>query len=442
MLHSRNMRNTFPYSVTSHAAWIDRELDDSEGLTPMDPGTGRWDALVGLLGGGDARGPRGVADLVDGVLAEARRLGASDVHWTPEAGHLGLRLRVDGVLHEAGRLPAELAPNVAARLKVLADLLTYKTDVPQEGRIRGAPGEVEMRVSSFPTLHGEKVVVRLFAGPGRFQRLAELGLPGPVATELGGLLGETSGAILLAGPAGAGKTTTLYACLRELAEAGGGRRSLATLEDPIEVAVPGVSQSQVRPAAGFDLAHGLRMLMRQDPEVIGVGEVRDRATAEAAFGASLTGHLVLTTFHAGGAAGAVGRLLDMGIEPYVLRSGLLAVLCQRLVRRLCEACARDEPDPGRWLGLPVARARSAVGCGACGGTGYRGRAPLAEWLRLETPGLARAVLERRDVAAIEALAIEAGMVGRWRRAAAAVEAGVTSPAEVRRVLGFGGPGAG
>jgi general secretion pathway protein E len=383
----------------------------------------------------DASDPRLAPELVETLLAEARALGASDVHLTPAPEGLEVRWRVDGVLQAAGTIPAAVAPNVVARLKVLAELLTYRTDVPQEGRIRGAPGEVEMRVSTFPTLHGEKAVVRLFAAAGRFLRLDDLGLPSEVRDALGRLLLETSGAILLAGPAGSGKTTTLYAGLRELVAASEGRRSLATLEDPIEVAVPGVSQSQVNPQAGFDLATGLRSLLRQDPEVIGVGEVRDRPTAEVAFQASLTGHLVLSTFHAGSAAGALGRLADMGIEPYLLRSGLLAILCQRLVRRLCP-CARESDDPRHRLGLPVARFRVAAGCDACLGTGYHGRLVLAELLIPDDADLGRAILARADVSRLEEAALRGGMIGRWERARAAVEAGLTDPAEVRRVLGF------
>ncbi len=382
----------------------------------------------------DPRSPKHVTELVDLALAEARRAGASDVHLQPTAEGLEMRWRVDGVLHLVATFPSALSPNVAARLKVMADLLTYRTDVPQEGRVRGAPGDIEMRVSTFPTLHGEKSVVRLFADPGQYRRLADLGLPGEIEDMLARLLNETSGAILLAGPAGSGKTTTLYACLRELVATTEGRRSLATLEDPVEVAVPGVAQSQVNPSAGFDLAVGLRSLMRQDPEVIGVGEIRDRGTAEGAFGASLTGHLVLSTFHAGSAAGVVGRLLDMGIEPYVLRSGLRAVICQRLVRRLC-ACACEETDPIQFLGLPVKRARRPVGCDACSGTGYRGRAVLAEMLVPERGDVGREILTRDDVARIEEAAIRAGMITRWERAIEAVEAGRTSPAEARRVLG-------
>jgi len=381
-------------------------------------------------------GLKAAVDLVELILSEARRAGASDVHLLPTPEGLEMRWRVDGVLRPVEVLPKGLAPNVIARLKVLAELLTYRSDVPQEGRVRGSGGEGEVRVSTLPTLHGEKAVIRLFAGTGRYLRLDDLGLPVDIREALARNLGETSGAILLTGPAGSGKTTTIYACLRELVEAGQGRRSLVTLEDPIEVAVPGVTQSQVNAAAGFDLEVGLRSLMRQDPEVIAVGEIRDRSTAEVAFQASLTGHLVLTTFHAGSAAGAIGRLADMGIEPYLIRSGLLAVVSQRLVRTLCD-CSRPDDDPRGRLALPVARSRLAVGCDRCGGTGYRGRMLLAELLEPERLGLGPAILARSDIKALESEAERAGMVGRWGRACRAIEAGHTSAAEVRRVLGFG-----
>ena len=380
-------------------------------------------------------GSKTAVELVDLILAEARTASASDVHLQPTPEGLEMRWRIDGVLRPTGLIPSSLSANVVARLKVLSELLTYRTDVPQEGRIRGATGEGEVRVSTFPTLFGEKAVIRLFAASGQYLRLADLGLPGDVRDALAQALRETSGAILLTGPAGSGKTTTIYACLRELVESSQGRRSLTTLEDPIEVAVAGVTQSQVNPTAGFGLETGLRSLLRQDPEVIVVGEIRDRPTAEVAFQASLTGHLVLSTFHAGGAAGAIGRLADMGIEPYLLRSGLLAVVSQRLVRTLCD-CAREDDDPRAKLGLPVTRARVAVGCEACGGTGYRGRMVLAELLDPERLGLGPAILARADVREIEQQALRAGMIGRWRRACLAIEEGRTSPAEVRRVLGF------
>ena len=387
------------------------------------------------LAGLDPRDMQYAVRAVDRILAIGRSYLASDLHLQPTAAGLEMRLRVDGVLQPAGVLPAAVATNVTARLKVLAELLTYRTDVPQEGRIRTPQSDVEMRVSTFPTLYGERTVVRFFAGAQRYQRLDDLGLPPDVLAPLRRLLGETSGATLVTGPAGSGKTTTVYACMRELAACADGSRSLVSLEDPIEVAVPGVAQSQVNPAAGFDLATGLRFLMRQDPEVIMVGEIRDRATAEAAFQASLTGHLLLSTFHAGSAAEAISRLSDLGIEPYLLRSGVLAILCQRLARCLCQ-CSRPADDPTARLGLPVEKVRLPVGCDACGGTGYRGRFVLVEMLTAERTELGRAILSRSDAAALERLAVEAGMVTRWQRAYEALRAGLTSPQEIRRVLGF------
>jgi general secretion pathway protein E len=371
---------------------------------------------------------------VELLLESARALDASDIHLQPTPDGLELRLRLDGVLQPLGCFPAGVAANIVARLKVLADLLTYRTDVPQEGRIRSA-APVEMRVSTFPTLYGEKAVVRLFGG-GRFLRIDDLGLPAEIATSLRRLLGETSGAILVTGPAGSGKTTTVYACLRELVASSAAGRSIASLEDPIESAIAGVAQSQVNVAAGFDLATGLRSLMRQDPEVIMVGEIRDRATAEIAFQAALTGQLVLSTFHAASAAGAISRLSDMGIEPYLLRSGIRGIVSQRLVRRLCE-CRRPIDGDAGLLGLPAAAGWQAVGCEQCAGSGYRGRVVLAEMFTADATELGRAILSKSDAAALERLAIAAGMTSRWQRAVAAVEQRLTSPAEIRRVLGFG-----
>ena len=380
-------------------------------------------------------GNQAAVDVIDLVLRSSRQAQASDVHLQPTPEGLEMRWRIDGVLHLVTVFPAALCSTAVARLKVLSGLLTYRSDVPQEGRIRVEGSEGEVRVSTFPTLHGEKAVVRVFANTGRFASLGDLGLPSEVLEGLTSALGETSGAILLTGPSGSGKTTTIYACLRALVTSSHGARSLATLEDPVEGVLPGVTQSQINLAAGFDLATGLRSLLRQDPEVIAVGEIRDPSTAEVAFQASLTGHLVLSTFHAGSASGAVARLLDMGIEPYLLRSGLLAVVSQRLVRLLCD-CSVPETDPRNYLGLRVESACKAVGCPACSGSGYRGRMVIAELLLPEQQGLAPLILRRADLQTIEAEAIRAGMIGRWQRALAAVEEGRTSPAEVRRVLGF------
>jgi type II secretory ATPase GspE/PulE/Tfp pilus assembly ATPase PilB-like protein len=294
-----------------------------------------------------------------------------------------------------------------------------------------------MRLSTFPTLHGERAVVRLFAAAGDLLLPEQLGFTADVLHGLEHSLAETSGAIVVAGPAGAGKTTTVYACLRRIIQDTAQAKSVVTLEDPIEAALEGVSQSQIYSESGFDLASGLRSLLRQDPEVILVGEMRDRDTAEGVFQASLTGHLVLTTYHAGSAAEAVGRLLEMGIEPYLLRSGLLAVLCQRLVRRLCD-CKAAVASSDDLLGLPVPleRARQPRGCPACLQTGYRGRTVLAEILSRAAGTLTGGVLQRTDTQSIQAAALEAGLITIGRRATDAVSSGITSPAEIRRVLGF------
>ncbi|MFO0911219.1 MAG: GspE/PulE family protein [Isosphaeraceae bacterium] len=384
----------------------------------------------------DRRDPQYPTSVVDRILARAAELGVSDVHLQPTPDGLDVRWRIDGVLAPAARLSVEVAPRIIARLKVLADLLTYRTELPQEGRIRGVPGSVEMRLSTLPTLHGEKAVVRMFAGAGRYLGLADLGLPGDILSVIERRLTATSGALVFAGPAGSGKTTTLYASLRAIAAASLGRRSLTTLEDPIEIAVPGVAQSQVNPHVGFTMEIGLRALLRQDPEVIAVGEIRDKGTAEVAFQASLTGHLVLSTFHAGSTAAVVGRLSDMEIEPYLLRSGLLAVVAQRLVRRLC-SCSRETDDAGLALGLELASFRVPVGCELCGGSGYRGRLLLAELFLPDAPTVGRAILDRVDVGRLESIACEAGMIPLRQRAREAVATGQTDPAEIRRVLGAG-----
>ena len=409
----------------------------------------------------DPGDPDFATHVVDRILVAAQRSAASDVHLQPSVGGLDVLFRIDGVLQPIVTFPTSVAPNIIARLKILAELLTYRTDMPQEGRIRGEESrgenqpdqpadqnlpDVEMRVSTFPTLYGERAVVRLFAGSDKYRRIDDLGLPADIASRLQNILQQPSGAIIATGPAGSGKTTTIYACLRELV--GGcdnratdnlimdnpARRNIVSLEDPIEVAVTGVSQSQIGSPSGLDLATGLRFLMRQDPEVIMVGEIRDPATAEAALQASLTGHLLLTTFHAGSAAEAIGRLLDMGIEPYLLRSGLLAIVSQHLARRLCE-CRRTSDSPREILDFPLERVSLPVGCEACRQSGFRDRFVLAEMLVPDRTELGHAILSRSDTATIERLAVEGGMVTQWQRGVEAVAAGVTSPHEIHRVLG-------
>lgn len=404
----------------------------------------------------DSADPDFVTKVVDRILAAAQDSFASDVHLLPSSLGLEVLFRIDGAVQPIAAFPANIAANIVARLKVRAELLTYRTDLPQEGRILAKPpaGEnpsadsetadrpdVEMRVSTFPTIHGERAVVRLFAGSDKYRRIADLGLPADIAAGLADLLEKPSGAIIASGPAGSGKTTTIYACLRELAANSTNhattikvRRNIVSLEDPVEVAVEGVSQSQIGSRAGLDLATALRFLMRQDPEVIMVGEIRDPETAEAALRASLTGHLLLTTFHAGSAAEAVGRLLDMGIEPYLLRSGLLAILSQRLARRLC-GCRRTVKNAADTLDLPLDEVSSPVGCKDCYQTGFRERFVLSEMLVPDRSEVGSAIISRADSATIESMAVAAGMTTQWQRGIEAVQSGLTSPCEIRRVLG-------
>jgi len=368
-------------------------------------------------------GPERVVPAVDLVLEESIRRAASDVHFEPTPSALDIRFRVDGVLSPAATLPRELAPNVIARLKVLADLLTYRVDIPQEGGMRpgGSARTEDMRVSTFPTVHGEKAVVRIFNNSARLLDLDQLGLRPDVHATLTGLLNERTGAVFLTGPSGSGKTTTIYACLRRLARDGG--RHIVTIEDPVERWVEGVSQSQARPGTEFDFARGLRSLLRQDPDVIMVGEIRDRETAAVANEAALTGHLVFSTLHAGSACGVVGRLLEMGVEPYILTSGIKGILNQRLLRRLCDACKRH-----------VGAVWETVGCEECAGTGYRGRLLIAELL---TPDgeFRRAVLAKSDTEALEAVVGRSEWQSLRAAAEAAVAAGQTTAEEVGRVLG-------
>jgi general secretion pathway protein E len=375
-----------------------------------------------------------VPQAIDDVLRAALAAEASDLHFTPSAEGVELAWRRDGVLNPLARWPVALATNLVARLKVLAGLLTYRTDLPQEGRLRLPWATAELRLSTFPTLHGEKAVVRLFVGSGQYRQLEDLQFPPDLLANLQQLLAETSGLILIAGPAGSGKTTTAYACLRELLRLHAGTKSLVSLEDPIEAELPGVAQSHVNRPVDFTYPIGLRSLLRQDPDVILVGEIRDRETAETTFQACLTGHLVLTTFHAGSAAEAISRLTDLGIEPYLLRAGLLGILCQRLLRKLC-VCGEWTDNPAVCTEWQVDRVRQPGRCADCWHTGYQGRLLLAELLLARAPEVANAILRRTHASDIHAAAVAGGMTDLHARARHVIASGATSPAEVRRVLG-------
>lgn len=382
------------------------------------------------------RGPDGVIDFVAAVIREGLRRSASDIHIEPAEGLLLTRFRLDGVLHPAVETRTACGLNIVARVKVLADLLTYQTDTPQEGRINrdriGAPADI--RASTFPTVRGEKVVLRLFDPQTRDVRIAQLGYPDAIRSELESQLLRPAGVILLTGPAGSGKTTTIYAALAHILDASGGARNIVTVEDPVERVLRGVTQTQVHPPTGLTFARCLRSLMRQDPEVILVGEIRDRETAEIAIEAGLTGHLVISTIHSGTTAGVFTRLLDMGVEPYLAASSVNYVVAQRLIRKLCPQCRRPAAD---LAGLPDearGKAFDAVGCEACFGAGYRGRTVIAEALRMTKP-LSDRIHQRAATEVLAVDAVESGTRPLRDAALDAILAGITSPTEIRRVLG-------
>jgi type IV pilus assembly protein PilB len=325
--------------------------------------------------------------LVTMVLADAVRMGASDIHIEPQRDSLRIRYRVDGVLREVMSVPRSALASVVSRLKIVSGLDIGERRLPQDGRTRIAvDGQlVDARVSSLPSVHGEKVVVRLLAPAERLQPLAGVGLDPDQLTDLRRVLQTPQGLVLLTGPTGSGKTSTLYSALQEIHTPD---RNIVTLEDPVEVQIPGLTQVQVHERSGLTFSRGLRAVLRQDPDVVLVGEVRDTETAELAMRASLTGHLVLTTLHTNSAVSSINRLVDMGLEPFMVGSALSAVVAQRLVRRPCAACAvPDRPDPALLLSLGVdpsvlesGTPRHGKGCAECGQTGYRGRVGIFEVL--------------------------------------------------------------
>ncbi|MHC5057752.1 MAG: GspE/PulE family protein [Planctomycetota bacterium] len=376
--------------------------------------------------------------------APGGRARAADVHFEPVEGGIEVRLRLDGVLQPAATIPSELAAPVVARLKVLAGLATYRTDVPQDGRISidglgQETGGADLRLSTYPTVRGEKAVVRLFAARAEEFRLRGLGFGDGVVGVLEQALASREGLVVLTGPAGSGKTTTIYASVQHVRDSsrsgragsgGGSGRHIVTIEDPVECLLPGVTQTQTNPPAGLTFANCLGSILRQDPEVIVVGEVRDAATAELALQAALTGHLVVTTVHAGTAPGVFSRLVEMGTEPYLVTSVVRAALAQRLVRRLCPGC-RTRTEGGSDGNADAGW--TAPGCDECLGTGFRGRVPIAEILTL-SPQLRGAVLARADLEGLERAARDAGMRTLAEAGEELARSGATSREELARVL--------
>lgn len=352
--------------------------------------------------------------LLDNLIFRAVQDGATDIHVEPEEKLVRNRFRVDGLLRYGPHLPKELQGAVTARIKVMANLDIAENRLPQDGRISFNSGgrEVDLRVSTFPTTHGENLVLRILDRSKLVLGLEQLGFAPDQLTNFKRLLMHPNGIILASGPTGSGKTTTLYSGLTYLNSE---ERNIMTIEDPVEYGIPGIRQSQVNVKAGLTFGAGLRSILRQDPDIIMVGEMRDEETVEIAIRAALTGHLVFSTLHTNDAAGAIPRLTDMGAAPFLVSSALLLVVAQRLVRVICTNCKEEAPpDPVviRRLGLQAKEGELKVfqgkGCDKCDQTGYRGRLGIYEML-IVTPELTPLILERADAGAIRRAARAQGM---------------------------------
>ncbi|MDH3659740.1 MAG: ATPase, T2SS/T4P/T4SS family [Alphaproteobacteria bacterium] len=378
-----------------------------------------------------------VVRIVNRLIVQAVEQRASDIHIKLFEQRLRVRYRIDGLLTEGETPPVALHAAIISRLKIMAGLDIAERRLPQDGRIRLAVRgrDIDLRVATMPIMHGEAVVLRILDRASVRLELETLGYGGDKLKAYRDALKRPNGVVLVTGPTGSGKTTTLYASLAELNSE---EYKILTVEDPIEYQLAGTHQVQIKPAIGLSFAHVLRAMLRHDPDVIMVGEIRDLETVDIAIQAALTGHLVFSTLHTNSAAGTLTRHVDMGVEPYLLASTLNAIVAQRLVRRLCMACRQPfEPPPSLRgeIGLPIERPATlwrAVGCAVCGGSGYAGRLCAAEVLTMAEP-IRALLMERSDAGALERLAREHGMQTMFEDGVAKALIGVTTVEEVMRV---------
>jgi len=383
-----------------------------------------------------------IAKIVATILEFAIKSRASDVHIEPQEDKTRVRYRIDGILHEKLILPRRVHDALISRIKILSDMKIDEKRLPQDGRFnfRAGEEEVDLRVSSLPTVHGEKIVMRLLKKSGKVPQMPELGLRGRALKNLEDSIGVPHGIILITGPTGSGKTTTLYAILNKISTP---RVNIVTLEDPVEYQIAGINQVQINPAAGLSFASGLRSFLRQDPNIIMVGEVRDKETADLAIQASLTGHLVFSTLHTNSAAGALPRLFDMEAEPFLLASSMTCIVAQRVVRKICDQCKETfDPAPEvvadikNYLGdlappgtFKLYRGRK---CEVCNDTGYQGRIGIFEVLPV-TEKIGRLILEHKPAVDIEKAAVDSGMILMKQDGYLKALEGITALEEVLRV---------
>ncbi|MGA3292130.1 MAG: GspE/PulE family protein [Candidatus Microgenomates bacterium] len=384
-----------------------------------------------------------IAQIVSQILDFAIKSRASDVHIEPEEQSTRVRYRIDGILQEKLSIPKELHDSLVSRIKILSGMKIDEKRIPQDGRFnfKGSDEEVDLRISSLPTTWGEKIVMRLLKKSGGVPDLPELGLRGRGLKNLQDAILRPHGIILICGPTGSGKTTTLYSIISKLNTA---KVNIVTLEDPIEYRIPGVNQVQINPAVGLTFADGLRAFLRQDPNIILVGEIRDRETADLAVQAALTGHLVFSTLHTNDASGALPRLLDMGAEPYLLASSMTCIVAQRVVRKIHDDCKEAyTPDPkvvesikvelgNLWQPQGDVKLYRGKGDPDCGNSGYYGRIGIFEVIPI-TEKIGKLILEHSSAAAIEKEATDEGMISLEQDGFLKAVEGITTVEEVLRV---------
>ncbi len=380
-----------------------------------------------------------VVKLVNQIVAQAVERGASDVHLSPDGHELRVRARIDGILHDLTTVPRRMAAGVISRMKIMADLDIAERRLPQDGRVGlNVDGRhVDLRIVTLPSVHGESIVMRILDKDSVVMKLEKLGMADSERERFEKAFHETHGAVLVTGPTGSGKSTTLYAALLELNTP---EKNIITVEDPVEYQIEGLTQVQVSTKVGLTFATGLRAMVRADPDVIMVGEIRDRETAQIAVESALTGHLVLSTLHTNDAPSAIARLTEMGIEPFLVASAVDCVLAQRLARMLCANCKQRTIVPAEVLRESGYKARVDLeayepgGCRRCGGTGYRGRVGVYEVMLL-SPEIRRLALERRSADEIREVAIREGMRRLRDDGLEKARQGLTSVAEIARVVG-------
>lgn len=377
-----------------------------------------------------------IIKLVNQILFQAYKRGASDIHIEPQEKEIRIRLRIDGVLHEVFNVPKRIQGALISRLKIMANLNIAEKRIPQDGRIqiKIADKPIDIRVSSLPSAFGEKIVLRLLDKSKNFANIQSLGLGHHDYTVLMHSISQPNGIILVSGPTGSGKTSTLYSILSKLNSP---EVSIVTVEDPIEYQLSGISQVQVNEKVGLTFASALRSILRQDPDIIMIGETRDQETAQIAIQASLTGHLVLSTIHTNSAAVTITRLIDMGIEPFLIASSITLVIAQRLIRRLCSEC-KEKYKPSlevlKSVGLSQKEADTitfykATGCANCSNTGYKGRLPIFEMMPMSND-IAKLTVEKSDAKIIQNAAIKEGMTLLIQDGLEKVKLGLTTIDEV------------